>query len=115
MLGVHLYFVKAMGCTMVMEKVPLDVAPFAKAIMNGSAHPDFYLKLGLASDPPVTVVQASPIRIWNNPDGFLLHAAGFYNADSLVIEGRLVPGAPAQKLAAAKQRAWYPHLTQTSA
>jgi hypothetical protein len=62
------------------------------------------------SGPPVTVVQASPIRIWNNPDGFLLHAAWFYNIDSLVIEGRLVPGAPAQKLAAAKQRAWHPRL-----
>lgn len=110
MLGVHLYFAKAMGCTAVMEKAPLDIGPFAKAIMTGTAHPDFYLNFGLASGPPVAVVQASPIRIWKNQDGSLLHATWFYNVDSLVIEGRLVPGLPAQKLAAAKQGAWHPRL-----
>jgi hypothetical protein len=34
MLNVHLYFAKAFGCTLVVEKAPLDIAPFAKAIMT---------------------------------------------------------------------------------
>lgn len=109
MLNVHLYFVKAMGCTIVMDKAPLDIDPFAKAIMTGTAHPEFYLNVGVTSGPAVTVVQASPIRVWLNPDGTLLHATWFYNVDSLVIEGRLVPGTSAQAVAT-KQGAWHPRL-----
>jgi hypothetical protein len=36
MVNVHLYFAKAFGCTLVMEDAPLDIAPFAKAIMTGT-------------------------------------------------------------------------------
>jgi hypothetical protein len=109
MLEVHLYFAKAMGCTIAMENAALDIGPFAKAIMTETAHPEFYLNFGMASGPAVSVVQASPIRIWLNPDGTLIHATWFYNVDHLVIEGRLVPGAVAQAVAT-KQGAWHPRL-----
>jgi hypothetical protein len=109
MLNVHLYFAKAFGCTIAMEKAPLDIVPFAKAIMTGTPHPEFYLNFGLAAGPTVPLVQASPIRIFKNPDGTLVHATWFYNVDRLVIEGRIVPGALSQKVAA-RQDAWHPRL-----
>jgi hypothetical protein len=109
MLHVHLYFVKALGCAIVMEKAALDIAPFSKAIISEMAHPDFYLELGLASGPSVPVIQASPIHTFQNPDGSLIQATWFYNAEGLVVEARLIPGALAQKVAA-KQSAWHPRL-----
>jgi hypothetical protein len=52
MLNVHLFFVKAFGCTLVAENAPLDIAPFAKAIMTGKPQPDFYLHFGITAKPP---------------------------------------------------------------
>ena len=87
MLNVHLYFAKAFGCTLVTGKAPLDVAPFAKAIMTGTLHPDFYLNFGIKAKPPRPVIQLSPIFIFQGPGGTLIHATWFYNVDGLVIEG----------------------------
>lgn len=43
MLGVHLFFVKHFGCRIVEQAVPLDVQPFANAILRGVAHPKVHL------------------------------------------------------------------------
>ena len=107
MLNVHLYFAKAFGCTLVMEKAPLDIAPFAKAIMTGTPHPDFYLNFGITVRPLTPMIQMSPIRIFRA--GGAMHATWFYNVDGLVIEGSIVPGASAQKVAA-QQDAWHPRM-----
>jgi hypothetical protein len=109
MLNVHLYFAKAFGCTLVKENAPLDIAPFAKAIMTGTAHPDFYLSIGIAAQP-IGVIQVSPITIFTGPGDTLIHATWFYNVDGLVIEGRIVPGAAAKKVAA-QQHAWHPRMS----
>jgi hypothetical protein len=90
MLNVHLYFAKAFGCTLVMENAPLEVAPFAKAIMTGRPHPDFYLNFGLTARP-IRLIQTSPIFVFTGPGGALIHATWHYNVDGLVIEGRIVP------------------------
>ena len=107
MLHVHLYFAKAFGCTLVAEKAPLDIAPFAKAIMSGMPHPDFYLSFGIMAKRSIRVIQASPIIIFSS--GGAIHATWFYNVDGLVIEGSVVPGAAAQKVAV-QQHAWHPRL-----
>jgi hypothetical protein len=59
MLNVHLFFLKQFGC-MIMEgegKVPIDIAGFSAAIMNGRAHPNVYLKFGVG---PPSVGRAHP-------------------------------------------------------
>jgi hypothetical protein len=108
MLNVHLYFAKAFGCILVTGNAPLDIAPFAKAIMTGTPHPDFYLAFGIATQPSVPLIQTSPIWTCPDPEG-AMHATWFYNVDGLVIEGSIVPGAAAQKVAA-QQHAWHPRI-----
>ena len=108
MLNVHLYFAKAFGCTLAVENAGLiDIAPFARAIMTGTPHPDFYLNFGILAGPP-TVIQASAIRVFPGAAGEI-HATWFYNVDGFVVEGRIVLGAAAQKVAA-RQQAWHPRL-----
>ena len=43
MLGVHLYFLKLFGCLIADNEIPIDLAPFADAILNESPHPNVYL------------------------------------------------------------------------
>ncbi len=108
MLNVHLYFAKAFGCTLVMEDAPLDIAPFAKAIMTGTPHPNFYLHFGITAKPPTPVIQTSPICTFQDAGG-AMHATWYYYVDGLVIIGSIVPGAAAQKVAA-QQHAWHPRM-----
>jgi hypothetical protein len=55
MLGVHLYFVKLFGGMIAegpekekqgVEKIPIDITPFADAIMRGRPHKEVYLQFG---------------------------------------------------------------------
>jgi hypothetical protein len=51
MKNVHLYFLKLFGCMLCEAKangyeVPIDIAPFSKAIMSGRHHPEVYLQIG---------------------------------------------------------------------
>jgi hypothetical protein len=108
MLNVHLYFVKAFGCTLVVKNARLDIAPFAKAIMTGTAYPDFYLNIGIAPRP-MRRIEASPILVFTGPGDTLIHALWSYDVDGLVIEGKIAPGAAAQKVAA-QQHAWHPRM-----
>jgi hypothetical protein len=109
MLNVHLYFAKEFGCALVMEKAPLDIAPFAKAIMTETPHPDFYLKFGITAKPPIRQIKTFPIFILRGPGGMFIHATWFYYVDGLMIEGRVVFGASAHTVAA-QQHAWHPSM-----
>jgi hypothetical protein len=44
--GVHLFFVKTLGCLIVEagDQAPIDIAPFSNAIMKGRTHPEVYLQ-----------------------------------------------------------------------
>ncbi len=44
--NVHLYFVKAFGCQIVEGGIPIDIGPFARAILEGRSHPNLYLAFG---------------------------------------------------------------------
>jgi hypothetical protein len=62
MLNVHLYFVKLFGCHIVERGILIDIAGFSKAIMNGSAHPNVYLKFGCAPPEEKVTVGMSDIE-----------------------------------------------------
>jgi hypothetical protein len=49
-LNVHLYFVKLFGCMVAEHSVPLDLAPFSAAILQGHAHPNVHLSIWALSD-----------------------------------------------------------------
>lgn len=46
MLCVHLYFVKLFGCMIAEHEIPINIAPFAYATMNGIAHPKVHVAFG---------------------------------------------------------------------
>jgi hypothetical protein len=50
MLKVHLYFLKLFGCQIIEGGIPIDIQPFARAILNGKAHDNVYL--GFGPTPP---------------------------------------------------------------
>jgi len=61
MRGVHLYFVKLFGCLVVERQIPIDVAPFAKALLDGRPHPCLYLAFG-SLPLPVVVAGGSDVE-----------------------------------------------------
>lgn len=52
MLGVHLYFLKLLGCMAVEYEIPLPTRSFAIAILSGVPHP--HVRLGFSAVPLVT-------------------------------------------------------------
>jgi hypothetical protein len=50
MLNVHLYFAKLFGCHIKAYNVPIPIGGFARAIMEGRAHPKLYLKFGIGPE-----------------------------------------------------------------
>ncbi len=46
LLNVHLFFLKLFGCIIAEHDVPIDLAPFANALRNGTAHPNVHLAFG---------------------------------------------------------------------
>jgi hypothetical protein len=50
MLYVHLFFVKLFGCIIAENNLPIDIAPFSKAIMCEKPHPKIYIAFGPALD-----------------------------------------------------------------
>ena len=46
MLNVHLYFLKLFGCQIIEGKIPIELEPFANAILAGKAHANVYLAFG---------------------------------------------------------------------
>ncbi|WP_454818876.1 hypothetical protein [Labrys neptuniae] len=76
MLRVHLYFVKLFGLHIVQEKLAIDIVPFKRAILQGKAHPEIWLKVGvgapLGGEPRTGM---SNISSWSTPNaGPCIHA-----------------------------------------
>jgi len=46
LLHVHLYFVKAFGCRIVEDNVPIDISSFQKALLRSKSHKNIYLAIG---------------------------------------------------------------------
>ena len=49
MRDLQLYFTKQLGCRIAVESIPIDLAPFSKAILRNRIHPNIFLTLGLAT------------------------------------------------------------------
>jgi hypothetical protein len=65
MLNVHLFFVKQFGCLIAEESIPLDIRRFARAVINGEAHPNVWLCFWASSDTRLagrSPVQSPPSR-----------------------------------------------------
>jgi hypothetical protein len=49
MIGVHLFFVKWLGCEIVESRIPIEprIETLSKAIMDGKPHPNIWLAFGV--------------------------------------------------------------------
>ncbi len=108
MLDVHLYFVKLFGCHIADFGVPIDLAPFSKALMTGKAHPNIYLKFGFGArfggQPHIGI---SNIELASRPDGtvaFAIWMQGLGGLSVLLIYAE--PGEHRQAL----ENAWHPRM-----
>lgn len=72
MLQVHLFFVKLFGCAIREHNVPVDVAPFAHAILSETAHPRVFLAISPFADRAGT------------------KSVGYSNLDTAQLNGRIV-------------------------
>ena len=87
MLSVHLFFIKQFGALILEGKAPIDVAPFAAAIMNNKAHLGVYLQIGCGPTlPSSSLVERSDLHIDTRTDGSCAHARWIYNVDGLCIQ-----------------------------
>ncbi|OYY72049.1 hypothetical protein [Sphingomonas sp. 28-63-12] len=86
LLHVHLYFVKVFGCHIREADIPIDLAPFAAAILSGRAHAGVHLRFcrretaGLPASVGMT-------DIWTavGPGGRCAFATWFYEIDNLAV------------------------------
>ena len=109
MLNAHLHFVKLFGCHIVDFDVPIDLAPFSKALMTDRAHPNLYLKFGFgarfAGRPHIGI---SNIELAKRSDGataFAIWMQGLGNVSVLVIY------AEAGERRQALKNSWHPRDT----
>jgi hypothetical protein len=82
MRNVHRYFLKLFGC-MLREaegKVPIDIAPFSKAIMTNGVHPEVHLQFGKCDG----TIGRSNLHCWTTEYGSIL-AGWLYELDSIAV------------------------------
>lgn len=105
MRGVHLYFTKLFGCLIVEGRIPIDIEPFAEAIMSGQPHPHLYLSFGQMT-MPVEMVGGSDIDT-AQVDGTVAFATWFYNVGGFAVNVMYaLPGEQRLGLEAA----WHPRM-----
>lgn len=81
MLDVHLFFVKLFGCAIVEYGLPIDIAPFAEAILEQKPHPKIYLAFGPALDMGTGCSNVETVNL----DGKCVYAAWFYIVGSVLV------------------------------
>jgi hypothetical protein len=86
LLDVHLFFLKIFGCIIAEHNVPIDIAPFANALQNGTPHPNVYL----AFDSSVGVTRhkfagITPIQAVNK-NGVPVFASWFYIVGNVAVD-----------------------------
>ncbi len=105
MRNLHLYFVKIFGCQIVEGDIPIDIASFAKAIIEGRPHPHLYLAFGHISNLPVAVAGGSDVHA-DLLNGQVVFASWIYQVGDLCVNVMYaVPGENRQGL----RVAWHPH------
>jgi hypothetical protein len=85
MTNVHLYFIKLFGCMVSEAKanghdVPIDIAPFSKAIMTGRPHPEVHLQFGRCDG----AIGRSNLHCWTSDHGSVF-GGWLYELDTIAI------------------------------
>ena len=105
MLGIHLYFLKLLGCYAIEYKIPLPLAHFGLCIQNGIAHPS--LRLIFVHIAPQTTrynIQVGHINA-NNVDGKTVSASWFYIVENI---GVAISYVEADHRRLTRDRGWHP-------
>lgn len=85
MLRVHLFFLKQFGCLIAEHKIPLEIEPFAHAIITETAHPNVHIAFWVGLSPigrrqvARTHVQTAELR------GQVVYAGWFYMVDHVAV------------------------------
>ncbi|WP_155626239.1 MULTISPECIES: hypothetical protein [Burkholderia cepacia complex] len=101
----HLYFTKLFGCLVVEGGIPIDVAPIARALVDGRPHPHIYLAFGHLP-MPVAVVGGSDVEA-AQLNGQVTFATWLYHVGDLAVNVLYaLPGEQREGL----KVAWHPRL-----
>ncbi|KVE31528.1 hypothetical protein [Burkholderia sp. TSV86] len=102
---VHLYFTKLFGCLVVEGGIPIDIAPIAKALVDGQTHPHIYLAFGHLP-MPVEVAGGSDVQTAQH-NGQVAFATWLYHVGDLAVNVLYaLPGEQREGL----KVAWHPRM-----
>lgn len=104
---VHLYFVKLFGCRIVEDQIPIDIAPFSSALMNGTAHEEVHLVISESPFGSDKVANVSEIHAMN-ANGFSDSAGWMYTFSPVSIFVGYMRKESKQKL---WPNTWHPNRT----
>lgn len=83
--NLQLYFVKLFGCLIHENKIPIDLGPFAKALLEGKFHRDVFIKLGCVPREDRIVGVAGLAAAKDNLTGKVSCAQWFYELDRFAV------------------------------
>jgi hypothetical protein len=84
MVGVHLYFVKLLGCHIAEHHMAIDLGPFSQALLHGSAHPLVYLAFCSPIDGGLKSVGYTDMSVVRK-QGKISFAVWFYCLDRFAV------------------------------
>lgn len=85
MLDIHLYFLKLFGCLITQYKIPIEIEPFAKSIVEGVPHKKVWLTLCVGlHHPSIKHVGYSQVET-ALVNGLVAYASWFYVVDKVAI------------------------------
>lgn len=107
MLDVHLYFIKLFGCQIIEGGIPIDIEPFARAILNRKAQDHVYLGFGPTPPGGATNMAGGSDVYVAKLGGQCAFATWFYEVGSLSVNIMFaIPGERREGLV----DAWHPRL-----
>ena len=101
MLDVHLFFVKLFGCAIVELKTPIDISPFAEAILQKRYHPKVFLAFGSSLDMGTGMTNIQTVNI----DDSCVYATWFYIVEPIAVN--VIYAEPSEKREGLVH-AWHP-------
>jgi hypothetical protein len=85
MLEVHLFFVKLFGCLIAEHSIPLNIQPFADAILQRKAHPKVHLSFWTCLENPIVKEAGRTPVHTTSLDGNIVFATWFYIVDNISV------------------------------
>ncbi|WP_211440936.1 hypothetical protein [Collimonas humicola] len=107
MLDVHLYFVKLFGCRIAENSIPIDIKPFADALLQRAAHPQVFIAIGPSSLllPGKTILEFSEIDTLKLADDRHVYAQWTYRVNNVTV--LIMYAEPGQRRQGLSQ-SWHP-------